>query len=521
MTKINDGSEKLRLFLTVAGLLSGLVFTVRPTLAFPPPAADRVIGQPDFLTNTCNTGGPDAGSLCFARGVQTDAAGNLYVADSDNGRVFEFDDPLTTDMVADRVFGQPDFTTVGCNTGGRSAISLCSPQSAALDAAGNLYVSDTGNNRVLVYFSPLTTDAVADIVIGQPDFSTSIEAAPSRTTFYYPRGVALDSAGNLYVGDAGFARVLEFDSPLITDLVADRVFGQPDFTSFDWIDEVSARTVGLVIGLDLDASDNLYAGDILNNRVLVYLNPLATDAVADMVIGQPDFTSFGCNNGGMSAGSLCHPRDVAIDAAGNLYISELQFDVRTELQSPNNRVLEYDSPLTTDTVADRVYGQPNFITGGCNSGGVSAGSLCWPHDVALNSAGNLFVADWFNSRVLEFDQPLFPIPDADGDDLADFYDACPYQDPAGLDADHDGCVDTLAGLKLYVEGLAIDTIVKNGLLAKLAEAQKALNRGKEQIAINKLQDFINQVESQRGKALANWDADVLTNYANNLISTYM
>ena len=68
-------------------------------------------------------------------------------------------DPLTTDTVADVVFGQPDFVTVGCAT---SASSLCAPRGVAVDAAGNVYVADRGNSRVLAYLDPLDTYAVAD-----------------------------------------------------------------------------------------------------------------------------------------------------------------------------------------------------------------------------------------------------------------------------------------------------------------------------------------------------------------------
>ena len=106
-----------------------------------------------------------------------DAAGNLYVADYINNRVLEYNTPLTLtvtpgsgDTVADRVFGQGgSFTSNTCNLGlaNPSASSLCNPVGVAVDAAGNLYVADYGNNRVLEYNTPLTTDTVADRVFGQ------------------------------------------------------------------------------------------------------------------------------------------------------------------------------------------------------------------------------------------------------------------------------------------------------------------------------------------------------------------
>jgi hypothetical protein len=135
--------------------------------------ADLVIGQPNFLTNTENTGGLSASSLRFPFSVAVDAFDNLYVADGENNRVLQYNTPLTTDTVADLVIGQPDFATGTCNTGGISASSLCTPLGLALDAAANLYVSDSSNNRVLEYDTPLAGNTVADLVIGQPDFVTN------------------------------------------------------------------------------------------------------------------------------------------------------------------------------------------------------------------------------------------------------------------------------------------------------------------------------------------------------------
>jgi len=88
-----------------------------------------------------------------------------------------------------------------------------------------------------------------------------------------------------------------------------------------------------------------------------------------------------------------------VDGDGNLYVAD----------EGNSRVLEYDSPLTTDTVADRVFGQGgSFTTGSTTCNLPSASSLCRPEGVALDGDGNLYVADLFNSRVLEYDSPLTP-----------------------------------------------------------------------------------------------------------------
>ena len=386
--------------------------------------ADQVFGQGgSFTSGTCNLGGRSASSLCNASGqaagVAVDASGNVYVADYINNRVLEYNTPLTLtvtpgsgDTDADQVFGQSgSFTSSACNpiiSGPPDASSLCIPVGVAVDAAGNLYVADNGNSRVLEYDSPLTTNTVADRVFGQGGSFTSNTCylgGISADSLCQPYGVALDSAGNLYVADKD-NRVLEYNTPVTTDTGADRVFGQGgSFTSDTCnLGGVSASSLCRPFGVVADAAGNLYVADQNDARVLEYDSPLITDTVADRVFGQLDsFTTDTSNIGSaVTASGLSDPRGVAVDTAGNLYVGDYS----------NFRVLEYDSPLTTDTVADQVFGQgDSFTTGTCNLGGISASSLCGPTGVALDAAGNLYVSDDNNNRVLEYDNPAnTPLP---------------------------------------------------------------------------------------------------------------
>src|SRR5207247_10009298 len=104
------------------------------------------------------------------------------------------------------------------------------------------------------------------------------------------------------------------------------------------------------------------------------------------------------NNGGVSSNSLCAPLRVALDVAGTF----------TPPDFYNTRVLEYDTPLTSGTTADRVFGPG----GRCVI--ASADSLCFPQGVAVDGVGNLYVADTDDNRVLKYDTPLTRGTSADG-----------------------------------------------------------------------------------------------------------
>jgi len=374
--------------------------------------ADLVLGQANFTYNAANF--PSARKLNAPQGVAIDVNGNLYVADVNNSRVLGWKDgtAFANGSAADLVIGQPDFNSTACNSGGVSGSSLCSPYAVAVDLSGNLYVADQGNNRVLEYNTPFAgsfppAGGSANMVFGQTDNLTSNTTNQvSAFSLNSPWGVAVDASGNLYIADTINNRVLEYNTPPTYGTTAHMVFGQGDsFTSnYGNNGGVSANSLYLPAGVAVDASGDLYVADHLNSRVLEYNTPLTYGTTANMVFGQNgSFTSYYANNGGVSASSLNFPSGVAVDSSGDLYVAD----------ALNNRVLEYNTPLTSST-ANAVFGQGGSSTSStANYGGLSASSLNYPFGVALDASGNLYVADTSNNRVLEYDTPLAPNTTAD------------------------------------------------------------------------------------------------------------
>jgi hypothetical protein len=408
--------------------------------------ADRVLGQSSFTTDAANMGGSvTAEGLADPESVAIDKSvtpNRLYVADTINNRVLGWNSvtAFVNDSPADLVLGQQDFVSNGLGT---SADAFDQPTAVAVDAAGNLYVTDEYNCRVLEFNTPFAAckgsfpcvGGPANVVFGQGGDFTSNECnnntgLPTAQTLSYPTGVAVDAPGNLYVADTNNMRVLEYNTPLANpnspNTTADAVFGQGgSFTSRNTNNGgVSADSLDDPSGLVLDGAGNLYVADTNNSRVLEYNTPLnpnsgetgAGDTSADVVFGQggsftSDVGNFDTGGSSSTANDLCGPQGMALDVAGNLYVAD-QF---------NSRVLEYNNPLANpnspNTTADAVFGQGgSFTAGGCgnnngcnsDNGGASpsAADLCVPLGVAIDAADNLYVADYGNNRVLEYDQPI-------------------------------------------------------------------------------------------------------------------
>ena len=232
----------------------------------PPCSADIVIGQPSGYDHAACNGDngvqdfpmrppPTAETLCGIPGhslspaegysfvtMAVDDDGNLYVPDSFNHRVLKYDSPFDSDSVADEVWGQGDFSERVCNRGELdrpTAETLCFHSytiqftlnrygaGVEIDSEGNMWVADTGNNRVLrLPVNPTTGEIAkaADLVLGQSSFN-SMAPGDSLGKMHAPSAVRFDSQGWLYVADAANDRVLVFKPPFESGAWAAMTFG--------------------------------------------------------------------------------------------------------------------------------------------------------------------------------------------------------------------------------------------------------------------------------------------------------
>jgi sugar lactone lactonase YvrE len=287
--------------------------------------------------NKCNGGAlPSASKLCIPTDVALDGSGNLWVVDTGNNRVLRFNAPLFTGESASIVIGQTSFTARMCNQGFSptpTAGRLCTPTGDTIDGAGDLWVVDDGNNRVLEFHAPFTTTLgqAANEVIGQPGFTTKA-CGTTVSTLCMPTGAAIDHEGDLWVADFGNSRVLEFWFEESNGESASRVIGQVGFTTSTCTGgefSVSASATGLCLptGVTIDAANDVWVADFSNNRVLEFWWPGSNGPAATEVMGQRDFTSHVCKGGGLGAVAsqtgLCQPTDSSFDNSGNLWIVDM------------------------------------------------------------------------------------------------------------------------------------------------------------------------------------------------------
>ena len=350
-------------------------------LEFAPPfhngaSAYWELGQSDYASNLVE----GQSQLFSPSSVALDSTGNLWATDTQDNRVVEYTQPISTGESASMAIGQ---ASIALSTAGGGRGGLSSPFDAVFDKSGNLWVSDTNNNRVLEFSPPFSTGMNASLVIGQSSFTT-YAGSTSQSGLYYPGDIAFDSSGNLWVADAGNSRVLEFQAPFTNGMSASIVLGQAGFTTPN--PGVSANTLYTPIGLAFDSSGNVWVADSGNSRVLGFARPFSNGESASLVIGQTGYTS---QAPGLSQTQVYFPEAIAFDRFGDLWVAD----------TGNDRVLEFGVPLSTGARASLVFGQPSFTT---DVPATSQTSLMAPQGIAFDSSGNLWVADASNNRLVEF-----------------------------------------------------------------------------------------------------------------------
>ncbi len=304
-----------------------------------------------------------------------DSKGDLWIVDSSNNRVLEYAPPFSTGEAASQVIGQTSLTGSGDTS---SSGSLFGPTGLAFDPSGDLWVVDTGNNRILEFKTPFSDGESASLVIGQPTFGGYI-GTTSSGGLNSPSYIAFDPSGNLWVTDQGNNRVLEFASPFSTGEKASVVIGHANFTSFAPSSTVTAKSMFEPVGIAFDSKGDLWVADSGDDRVLEYAAPFSIgDSAAIAVIGQSSLT-------GTSTG--LHAYAIAFDSGDDLWVSD-----------GISGVAEYQGPVTTGEAGIQEVGPTTVTTASTSPGD----KLRDPQGIAFDGNDNLWVADYDHGRVVVY-----------------------------------------------------------------------------------------------------------------------
>jgi uncharacterized protein (TIGR03437 family) len=415
-------------------------------------AARLVIGQTTFTSQDPNSSDTIVGGVSgLAFGADT-----LFVVDSNrvgagpiNHRVLMFKGassqfPSPTAQLdysrkcpacvgqANVVLGQPDFTTTTENVAA-TASALRQPTAVATDGV-HVVVADTNHNRVLIWNRiPTGNNQPADVVLGEPNFTTATLPAgntPTAASMRGPQGVWIQN-GKLYVADTQNNRVLIFNTiPTTNGASADVVLGAPNFTTFvqpDLTQQTSNVTASIVLNPVSVTSDGtrLFVTDLGYNRVLVWNSiPSSNGAAADFALGQPDLVSSTANNAfttdanGVETAVLCTTSN-GTDSNGNptypyfcnstLNFPRFALSTGTKLfiaDGGNDRILVYNTmPTKSGTPADAIIGQYNNAVIATDA----ADGLRTPMGMAWDGT-NLYVSDAYNRRVTVYSMGQTTVP---------------------------------------------------------------------------------------------------------------
>ncbi len=323
--------------------------------------ADGSVGQPDIDRSD---------------DIVVDRGGNIYIAESTNNRIRRIDTRGTITTVAGT--GAPGSSGDG---GPATRAALESPSGVTVDAAGNLYIIDGGNNRI----RRVDTSGVITTIAGAGGSISSGDNGPARQANlnFFNDDIVVDTAGNLYISE--FNRVRRIDTNgIITTIAGTRDEG----FAGDGGPANKAKT-GNIGGLAVDAAGNLYIADQTNHRI----RRIDTSGIITTIAGTG--TQGFSGDGGPArrakldllgfGGSGC---DMAVDGAGNLYITD-------EL---NERIRRVDTNGIITTFAGiGVSGLDG------NGGPATRARLAGPNSVEVDAAGNVYIGELGNSRIRKVD----------------------------------------------------------------------------------------------------------------------
>jgi hypothetical protein len=319
------------------------------------------------LAGLARSGGSADGTGSAARfhgpsGVAVDGAGNVYVGDTGNNTIRK----ITPDGVVTTLAGLAG--SHGSTDGTGSAARFYNPSGVAVDGAGNVYVADAYNNTIRM----ITPGAVVTTLAGLAGNHGSADGTGSAARFYNPSGVAVDRAGYVYVADYGNSTIREITPFRVVRTLAGLAGsqGSDDGTN-------SAARFDEPSGVAVDGAGNVYVADTFN----YIIRKITPGGMVTTLAGTAGFS--GSADGTGTSSYFDDPSSVAVDGSGNVYVAD----------SVNNTIRK----ITSGGVVTTAAGLTTSV--GSADGTNSAARFNNPGDVAVDASGNVYVADTGNATI--------------------------------------------------------------------------------------------------------------------------
>ncbi len=348
--------------LFIADGLDGVVFKLTPGGALSTVAGGGA-NAPNGVPAT-------SASLADTQGVALDSTGNLYItAENINGcYVYK----VNTSGIISEMAG--DGTYYGGDGGPATSADMNDPESVAADGAGNVYVADNLNNRI----REVTPDGTISTVAGNGGSGYWGDGGPATgANLNRPEGVAMDGAGNLYIADSDNFVIRKVSKGIISTVAGNGTQGY----SGDGGPATSAQ-LNDPTAIAVDSTGNLYIADLYAH---VIRKVSKSDGTISTIAGNGS-NGVPCSSGDggpATSARFCGPSGVAVDLAGNVYIADEAASVIRKVSSG---------------VISTFAGTGNQGFAGDNGPAISA-HLCNPSGVAVDTFGNVYIADTYNSSI--------------------------------------------------------------------------------------------------------------------------
>jgi len=320
----------------------------------------------------------------------------------------------------------------GTNDGTGSSARFNNPEGVAVDDAGNVYVADRSNHTIRM----ITPAGEVTTLAGLAGSPGSADGTGSAARFSQPTGVAVDSAGNVYVADSVNRKIRKITSAgVVTTLTSSVGFSRP-------------------YGVALDSATNIYVADAGNHTIREVTPAGAVTTIAGST-GQT-----GTNDGIGSAARFRSPQGVVVDSATNIYVGDSW-----------NSTIRKLTPDGTNWVVTTLAGSPGVS--GTNDGIGGAAQFGWPNGVALDPAGNIIVVNQNNQTIRKV-TPAGVVTTLAGRNFAPFYTdgigkAARFADPSGVAVDSVGNV--------YVGDMSNNRITKGTPVLQFDTSTLAVSNG--------------------------------------------